>query len=173
MGPTPSHPDDTLLGAYVPLDPAAARVRIRELAAELFGEMQEPIVAFAARLPDVLVDEFLQLLLSLDSQIIMLQMNREDIVWRALTAHLPGLAPALEVLRAHLQEDMKPSCVRTSEWCDQTGQLHSRDHCRIAHEAGYASYPTAAAGRGEAHREVTPPQDDDSTNLTRKNRRRY
>ncbi|HEY7059935.1 MAG TPA: hypothetical protein VII06_00540 [Chloroflexota bacterium] len=127
----------------------AARARVGELAAELFEDLEQPIAALAAQLPDALVDEFLQLLLCFDDHVAARELNREDIVWRALTAHLPGLAPTLDVLRAHLQEDVKPACVTTSEWCDETGELHSRDHCRLGHEAGYASYPAIVDGRVE------------------------
>ena len=150
MSPTPSRPDNTPTDTYASLDPAAARARVGKLATELFGEeLQCSIQDFAARLPDTLVDDFLGLLAEIDSHILTCEMNREDIVWRALTAHLPGLAPTLDVLRAHLQEDVKPACVTTSEWRDEAGQLHWRDHCRLGHQAGYASYPAGVDGREE------------------------
>jgi len=157
---------------YDSRDPAAARARVGELAAELFGEeLHDDIEDFTARLPDALVDEFLQLLLGFDSHIIRRELNRENVVWEAVTAHLPGLAPALGVLRAHLQEDVQPACEMTSEWCDPAGQSRSRDHCRIAHEVGYASYPAAEADREDDYREA-PPLRDAAANRTGKLRNR-
>jgi hypothetical protein len=168
MNPTPSRPDNTPPGAGASPHSAAVRARINELAAQIVPEMEQPIAAFAARLPDTLLDEFLQLILGLDSLILTREMDRENIVWEALTAHLPGMAPMLEVLRAHLQEDVKPACVVTSVSRDQAGQPHTRDYCRIAHESGYASYP-AGDSLDEGFRAMPPPRDDDSGDLTKKN----
>jgi len=95
-------------------------------------------------------------------------MHRENIVWEALTAHLPGLAPMLEVLRAHLQEDIQPACVVTSVVRDQAGKSHTRDYCRIARESGYASYPATGDDGGDVFRAATP-RDDNSADLKRRN----
>lgn len=128
--------------------------------------MQAPLLAFAARLPDELADDFVQLLLEFDSHNLGLQLDREDIVWRTVTAHLPGLAPTLEILRAHLQETTQPACAVTAEWCDQAGKVHSRTFCRIAHESGYDSFPTPAPDPAEARGKATSSRDGASRDRT-------
>jgi hypothetical protein len=158
VDPTPSRPDDTPKLRYDSPDLAAARARIGELTTELFGEELEGQVRdFTARLPNDLVDDFWQLLLSFDSHIMTRELNRENVVWEAFTAHLPGLAPMLEVLRAHLQDDVEPDCVQPSVYRDPTGQPRVRDHCQIAREVGYASYPAVVSSPGNGARPATSP----------------
>ena len=91
LNQTPSRPDNTPSRADTPSHAVAARHRIRELAAQFAGELEEPISDFVARLPDALLDDFSLLLLALDSHVATREMDRENIVWQAVTEHLPGL----------------------------------------------------------------------------------
>ena len=169
LNQTPSRPDNTPLGADTPLHPAAARHRIRELAAQFPGELEEPISDFIARLPDALLDDFSLLLLAFDSHVTTREMNRENIVWQAVTERLPwagadarsAACPHARGRQAVLCRDIRGA--RPGGTLADAGLLPDRARDRLR-ELSRRGEP-----RGAMFGPAMPLPDDDAADRTRKN----
>ena len=119
MQPTPPAQDTT--------DPRPIREAIAEWAAEDWGTAGPAVLTFAAQLADAQTPPFLDLLRALDTAATERAFRQEHTSWAAVVAHLPGLAPTLDLIRAHLQAD-QPACREP---------VHGAIDCRLAREAGY------------------------------------
>ena len=81
-----------------------ARESIAWFANDLGGEAAPAILGLAAQLSDGQATALASMLGRLDTAYMYKHFDQERALWRALEAHLPGLAPTLELLRAHLQD---------------------------------------------------------------------
>jgi hypothetical protein len=113
-----------------PQDSAPARDHIAWMAGYLGGEGGAALLAFTAQLSDAQAEAFNRCLIALDATYNLRALEQEAGAWRAIAGHLPGLAPVLDVLRAHLQGD-QPAC-RVND------PPYPFNRCTIANEAGYA-----------------------------------
>jgi hypothetical protein len=67
------------------------------------------LLTFASALPAEQAKSFLQLLQAVDDAAVARVTEAEQVDWQQLRAHLPGLAPTLDLLRAHIQ-GTEPPC---------------------------------------------------------------
>jgi hypothetical protein len=69
----------------------------------LSPELAMRALALASQLPDAQIEALLALLRAMDDRAVATQTDEEDATWQGILAHVPGLAPSLEVIRAHVQ----------------------------------------------------------------------
>jgi hypothetical protein len=108
---------DTMNGATAHATPVSAapppsssfRAFLRYVTAALAPEMALRALTLASELSDAQVEALLALLQALDDRAVTAQTDAENATWQAILAHLPGLAPSLEVIRAHVQ-GVEPGC---------------------------------------------------------------
>src|SRR4051812_17079788 len=66
-------------------------------------ELALRLLTFASTLPEDQAKGFLELLRTVDDAAVGRATVQEQVRWQRLLAHLPGLAPTLDLLRAHIQ----------------------------------------------------------------------
>jgi hypothetical protein len=127
MQPTPRGQDSTA-GLVPPGPDATPRELIAWAAAHDWAEAGPAVLAFAGQLSDAQAHAFLGVLNTLDTVATHRAFEQERTSWAALGAHMPGLAPAFELVRAHIQAD-QPACKEP---------MRGAADCRLAREVGYA-----------------------------------
>ena len=119
MQPTPRDQDTT--------GTCTVREAIGAWAADDWGTAGPAVLTFAAQLADAQTPPFLDLLRALHTAATERAFQQERTSWAALKAHLPGLALAFELVRAHIQAD-QPACREP---------VAGAIDCRLAREVGY------------------------------------
>jgi hypothetical protein len=105
------------------------RARIAEQAAAWGGAWEAIVLDFAAQLSESQAAAFVPVLVACDNRRLAGSVAAEDAYFRALVAHLPGLAPTLRLLHGHLIED--------APRCGDDGQQDDPAPCRLAAEVGF------------------------------------
>jgi hypothetical protein len=109
----PTHAEPTTPGTngHAPLPPSAASPghAILQYVVEAYPpDLALRLLTFASTLPDDQAKGFLDLLRTVDAAAVARTTAEEQVRWQRLLAHLPGLAPTLELLRAHLHGSEPP-----------------------------------------------------------------
>jgi hypothetical protein len=94
---------------------ASLRTLLRYVAATCSPDLTARVVALAATLSDEQVETLLELWRAIDDRAVALGVEQELATWQRILAHLPGLAPALEAIRAHVLEVEQPCAVCADE----------------------------------------------------------
>ncbi|HEY8340410.1 MAG TPA: hypothetical protein VIK95_11100 [Egibacteraceae bacterium] len=90
---------------------ASLRTLLRYVAATCSPDLTARVVALAATLSDEQIETLLELWRAIDDRAVALGVEQELATWQRILAHLPGLAPALEAIRAHVLEVEQPCAV--------------------------------------------------------------
>jgi hypothetical protein len=88
---------------------ASFRAFLRYVTAALSPESALRALTLASELSDAQVEALFALLRAMDDRAVAVRTDEEDATWQAILAHLPGIAPSLEVIRAHVQ-GVEPGC---------------------------------------------------------------
>jgi hypothetical protein len=115
-----------------PIEDTTPRARIAAQAAAWGGDCGAIVLGFAAQLSEGQAAAFVPVLVACDNLRLAHRIDAEDAYFRALAAHLPGLAPTLRVLHGHLIEDA-PTCVDL----DHEPREDGAGPCRLAREVGF------------------------------------
>jgi hypothetical protein len=115
-----------------PIEDTTPRARIAAQAAAWGGDCGAIVLGFAAQLSEGQAAAFVPVLVACDNRRLALGVAAEDAYFRALAAHLPGLAPTLRVLHGHLIEDT-PTCVDL----DHEPREDDASPCRLARAVGF------------------------------------
>jgi hypothetical protein len=96
-----------------PQPSAPFRPVLQYVAEQYPPELALRLLTFASTLPEAQAQSFLELLRAVDDAVTARAAEHEQVSWQQLVTHLPGLAPTLELLRAHVQ-GVVPSCTMDS-----------------------------------------------------------
>jgi len=124
------------------VEDTSPRARIAEQAASWGGDCGAVVLGFAAQLSEAQAAAFVPVLVACDNLRLAHSVAAEDAYFRALVAHLPGLAPTLRVLHGHLIED--------TPRCGDDDSPAGTAPCRLAAEVGFHGC-LPACSLGEHH----------------------
>jgi hypothetical protein len=111
-------------------DDTSPRARIAAQAAAPGGGREAVVLGFAAQLCEPQAAAFVPVLVACDNLRLAGRVAAEDAYFRALVAHLPGLAPTLRLLESHLEGDQGT--------CAGHDQDDARQPlCRLTRAVGY------------------------------------
>jgi hypothetical protein len=114
---TTSEELDAVNGATAHAAPASAapppsasfRAFLRYVTEALSPELALRALTLASELSEAQVEALFALLRAMEDRAVTAQTDAQDATWQAILAHLPGLAPSLEVIRAHVL-GVEPGC---------------------------------------------------------------